>query len=165
MFISLTKSGLVFKYHGDKITKYWPWVKRGYYYSELFSEDFNNFRDYWRMVGVESELIRAVHSVGRMSGFGPQEVTGQWSARLYPGEYVVILEDIDLISKGPRFWSRLTSKQKDTLRKGVVVFCCKDRNEAADLVDSIDTNFANAYAFLNGELLYTNTALDGVEEL
>ena len=155
--MKVSKEGFSFKYHGDVVLRYWPWIYSKYKYrSQLLSRDFNSFPEYWMAVGEESTLIKTTHSTGKLSGFDIKEVLGQWSARLYPAEYIVILFDINHGAKGPSFWSRLTVKQKSTLLKDYVVLRCKDKNGASALIESIAPQFASAFVFLNGEELGSN---------
>jgi len=158
--MKLNRLGYSYKYHGDEIIRYWPWVskeKRGKYHSTLFSRDFNSFPAYWKMVGEDEALIKASVSAGdKLYGFSVLDLIQYWSARLWMNQYVVILLDVNLGSKGPEFWSRLTRDQKESLNNDIVVLRCKDKTELLHLTDSIDPSFATAYGLLNGTLLVSN---------
>lgn len=157
--MKVTKLGFSFKYHGDEILRYWPWVKRSsstVYRSELYSRDFNSFNEYWRMVGEETSIIKSIFGQNKIGGFNFKEVLGFWSSKLWVGEYIVVLMSVNPAMKGPSFWSRLTAKQRDSLLQDVVVLRCNDRKEMESLIDSIDVSFAEAYGILSGKVILTN---------
>lgn len=150
---TITKKGVVFKYHGDHLLKYWFWVKRGYFNSRLLSQDFSSLREYWEAVGKDTALVRASRTAGNMIGFSYLEMAKQWSVRMFKNEYILVLMDVHPSMKGPAFWSRLTSKQKNTLLEDVVFLPCKDKTELTNLFMSIDPGFADAYGVLNGSVI------------
>lgn len=151
--------GISFKYHGDEITRYWPWIKKSLkstYHSALFSRDFNSFNEYWRLVGEETTLIKLTTSVGKMQGFSLSRVAAEWASRIWVNEYLVIMCDVDPGSKGPSFWFRLSPTQRTSLLEDVVVLRCKDETEMETLIDSISPSFSTAYGCLNGQVLCDN---------
>lgn len=158
--MKLNRLGYSYKYHGDEITRYWPWVSeenKGKYHSSLFSRDFNSFPEYWKFVGEEESLVKTSTSKdGRMYGFSMLEVIQYWSSRLWLNQYIVALVDVDPASKGSDFWNRLTRDQKENLNQEIVILKCKDRTELMNLTDSIDPSFATSYGLLNGNLLVSN---------
>lgn len=157
--MKLTSLGYIFRYHGDEITRYWPWKKaasNSVYYSALLSRDFNSFPEYWMAVGEDTAMIKLSTGVGRMYGFDLKDIVGNWSARIWLNEYIVFLNIHDPAEKGPDFWSRLSTKQCESLQKDCVILKCNDRSEMVTLVDSVDYNFAEATGYLNGEVLLTN---------
>lgn len=159
--MKLSRQGYSYKYHGDEVLKYWPWVRKNSfakYYSSLLSRDFNSFPEYWKIIGEETALVKlTTSSTSKMSGFSLSEVIELWSARLWVNEFIVVLTDINPGAKGPGFWSRLTRDQRTSLGEDVVVLRCKDRSELTHLVDSTDPTFACAMGLLNGTTLCTNT--------
>jgi hypothetical protein len=157
--MKLNSLGIVFKYHGDEVTRYWPWVKKSFnstYHSSLLSRDFNSFNEYWKIIGEEETLTKVSTSYGRLHGFAFREIVAHWASGLWVNEYVVILLEPDPTAKGPAFWSRLNSTQRDHLMNDVVVLRCKDLNEATTLLESISTKFSDAFILFNGEVINSN---------
>lgn len=164
--MKLNVLGIVFKYHGDEILRYWPWSKRdskSSYHSTLYSRDFNSFNEYWRMVGEETSLVKSSFGKGNLLGFDLIDVLKFWSARMWVGEPIVVLMAVDPSLKGPSFWARLTSAQRENLLKDIVVLKCTDKSEMKTLVDSIDPSFAEATGLLNGRVILTNDPYEPYE--
>lgn len=151
--------GVVFKYHGDEITRYWPWVKKrlqSTYHSSLLYRDFNSFKEYWKIVGEDTQITKVSTSSDKMIGFSFRETLAHWSAKMFPNEHLVILIEPDPRRKGPAFWSRLSPTQRIHMMNDVVVLRCKDETEMNSLLWSIDPQFSDAMAILNGDVINSN---------
>lgn len=155
--VSVTKQGISFSYYGDEITLRWPWVYGDRFHSSLHATDFNHFRDYWIKVGQVGEQAFRIRSSGKdLLGVQAYEVLSAFAKAKYPGEYVVVLADIDLSSKDDAFWRKLPKDKAAQFTKDFVVLRCKDRAQMLDISTSTEPGFASAYAFQDGILVDTN---------
>lgn len=162
MKCKINKQGVSFPYAGDVITWVWPWKGlqgQPRYKSSLYRKEFNTFREYWKMCG-RAELEFAQSSDQKLLGFSFYEVLGDWSKDAYPSSFVLILKDVDPSRKGPTFWSRLSDTQIRAFNKDIVVMRCKDKMQAAEMLESIPRDFAEAYILKNGLLIDTNLWTD-----
>lgn len=160
--MKFSRLGVTFKYYGDQITWHWPWVRKHLltYYSTIYTRDFNSFNEYWEMVGQEAALLKSAHQTGRMYGFDLMAVICRWSARLWPGEFLVVMKEVEVGRKGPAFWSRLSTKQREALTEDIVILRCDSKSEVYELIDSIEPSFASAYGVLNGQIIISNDIHD-----
>ena len=157
----LSSRGVSFKYHGDEILFYWPWARPGKskYHSSLFSEDFNDFCEYWENVGSRNYVLgkrRQNSSETKITGFSFKEVVEVWSSRLFINEYIIVLDSPSLSYIKPLSLLTMPSSRLAELTKDIVVLRCKDKPEAYSVLDSIGSDFCNAYLILNGKTLATN---------
>lgn len=153
-----TREGIIFTYHGDQVLRRWPWGTKGVpvYSSHLYDRDFNSFREYWMMIGRQEGLVQASSHTGKFRGYHFVDVLGDWLRHRYGGEYVVVLSNIDYSRRGPDFWSKLPREHIDALSKDVVVLRCQDRTQVSHIVRSVDSGFAVAEGFFNGDIIYSN---------
>jgi hypothetical protein len=161
--MKLSYIGVSFKYHGDELTWYWPWVGKTFkatYFSSLFSRDFNSLKDYWKAVGKEEALSRLTTCDGKVYGASYKEVIAEWSKRIWPGEFLVAMLEPDYSMKGPAFMARLTSQQRHRMMQDVVILRAKDKTEAEHLLESIDITMSEAYLVHNGNVLLSNNEPD-----
>lgn len=109
------------------------------------------------MFGQDRALLQASTGDGKVHGFDLiRELLPEWSARIWPNEFLVCLCHIDPAARSQRFWSMLKKEQITEMLKDVVVLRCKDLTEMETLIESIDRNFADAVGVCNGRLLLTN---------
>lgn len=159
--VNVTKRGVSFSYYGDVVTLRWPWVSGDRFRSSLHATDFNHFRDYWVKVGQVGEMAFRMRSSDKdLVGVHTYEVLAAFVKAKYPGEYVVVLSDVDLASKDDAFWRKLPKEKVSQFKKDFVVLRCKDRKQAMDISTSTDSGFATAYAFQDGVLIDTNLGED-----
>lgn len=155
------RSGVFFKFHGDIIKWRWPWARNLFsatYHSSLLNRDFNSFKEYWVSCGEDRALIKFSSGTGKLHGFElTEEILPQWSARLWPNEFIVCMFNVNPMAKGPKFWSMLDKFKRSELLKDVVILRCKDKTEMETLLDAIDVNFASAISLFNGQLQGSNS--------
>lgn len=152
--MKLSKAGITFEYHGDQITWNWPWnrgVARYWkYHSALFSQDFNNFREYWKRIGEDSTMLAVRNQGGKVFGFSIEELIKCWSKHNWQNQYIVVLTDVDQNAKGADFWSKLPQARRLTFVEEVVVLKCEDRSKVISLLECIEPSFASATGLVNG---------------
>jgi hypothetical protein len=154
--MKLTENGIVYEYHGDTITRRWPWRDRhgSKYFSQQYSMYFNSFNTYWRHVGIAESAF--VKSDSKLEGFSYAEVLGQWVRVQYPHESVVVLKDINAQERGISFWAKIPKEKIEHIQKDVIVLRCGSKEKACEIVDSIEPAFAEAFAFAGGILINYN---------
>ena len=149
--MKIDKKGIWKKFEGDRICHVWFWRSTpGSNYSEKFNQYFNSFNDYLKFVGS----TRASMKSGSIMGFTNNDIILDWARYKFSNEIVVILTDLDLTEKPSSFWDSIPYEKKIVFGKDVVVLRCKDLSQAKILVDSITPDFAEAFAFRDGELCY-----------
>lgn len=153
-----TKYGLLFSYCGDRMLWRWPWARSNpgckNFHSTIYIRDFSNLQEYWKHVGVlESALIKTPEKIQAFSWI---EVLSTWVRYMHPGEHLIILTNLEASAKGVSFWARLPRDRVEDLLQDVVVLRCKDKPEVFRLLDSIPPQFADAYAFSNGQFIESN---------
>jgi len=150
------KEGIEFEYHGDVITKRWPWFfKEGSkYHSKNYSMYFNEFNTYWKHVGIAEKAF--VKSDKKLEGFSYSEVIGEWARVRYPYEFIVVLKDVNVSERGLSFWAKIPKEKLEHIQKDVIVLRCGTKENACEIVDSIERQFAEAFAFANGVLINYN---------
>lgn len=154
--MNLNKQGISFPYSGDRLTRLWPWSSaEGRYYSQEFNKYFNNLKDYWKHHGAfyKHDFDRSA----KMEGFSYEEVLTQWVRDRYPYDAVVVMTNIDVSERSLSFWARLPKEKIESLTKDIVVLRCNSRAEIIELADSIDSKFADTYAFYAGKLIGFNS--------
>lgn len=151
------KIGIEFEYHGDTITRRWPWFFRGgsKYHSERYSMYFDNFSTYWKHAGIAEMAFCDSHK-SKMEGFTYQELIGQWVRYKYPYESVVVLKDVNVSERGLSFWSKIPKDKIEHIQKDIIVLRCGSKENANEIVDSIESSFAEAFAFSGGILINYN---------
>lgn len=158
MRFKLSKRGVHLPYYGDALVFNWPWCRKiaGRYSSSIYGRDFGTLREYWSYAGASAQL--AVHSLdaGKMGGFDIPEVLGQWTNKMYPDEYVMVLVGADTSKKDATFWQRVPKTQHIHWGKDFQLLRCSDRTELLNLAAGISEGFAECYCFFNGQLIDTN---------
>lgn len=159
MTIKIKKVGITFSYHNDEILYRWPWIvkwgrAKRRFHSSLLTRDFNNFRNYWIMVG-EQEAILNKRST-KVEGFHLGDVLAKWADLMYPDRFVVTLSGMDTTAKPPEFWNRLSRDKAVAMTSEIVALLCKDLSEAEKLITSINPRFAEAYFVFNGKVIDDN---------
>jgi hypothetical protein len=154
--MKLTKTGIVFEYHGDRITRRWPWSKLSAdkYHSDLYSLYFNNFNTYWKHIGAIQTAFSK--SGNKLEGFSYEEILGQWVRSNYPHESIVVLKDMNVEERDLSFWARIPKDKLEYIQKDVIVLRCGSKEKACEIVDSVESNFAEAFAFSGGILVSLN---------
>jgi hypothetical protein len=149
------KEGLEFEYHEDIITRRWPWVSDGAkYHSEKYSLYFNEFSTYWTHVGKAEHLFGDTKE--KLEGFTYSEVIGQWVRQRFPYESVVVLKDINVGERGLSFWAKIPKEKIERIQKDIIILRCGSKENAIEIVDSIEPTFAEAFAFSGGILINYN---------
>lgn len=150
------KEGIEFDYDGDTITRRWPWFYPGdsKYFSEKYSMYFSSFKTYWTHAGRAEHMFEGPKE--KLEGFTYSEVIGQWVRKLYPFESVVVLKDVNVGERGLSFWAKIPKDKIQHIQKDIIVLRCGSKENACDIVDSIERKFAEAYAFSGGILINYN---------
>lgn len=150
------KEGIEFKYHGDIVTRRWPWFYPGdaKYHSEKYSLYFNKFSTYWVHVGRAEHIFEGPKS--KLQGFTYQELIGQWVRQIYPGENIVVLKDVNVSERGLSFWAKVPKDKIEHIQKDIIVLRCGSKENACEIVDSVERTFAEAFAFSGGILINYN---------
>jgi hypothetical protein len=154
--MKLTDKGIVFGYHGDTITRRWPWKDRhgSKFFSQEYSMYFNDFNTYWKHVGV-AQIAFSGRSE-KLQGFTYGEIIGQWVQLKYPYESIVVLKDVNVSERGLSFWARIPKDKIQHIQKDIIVLRCGSKENACEIVDSIERTFAEAFAFSGGILINYN---------
>lgn len=74
----------------------------------------------------------------------------------YGYDSVLVLVDIDLTNKDYSVWKAMEDSERKSLMKDMVFIRCKDLTQLKVLTNRIDTRFATALGFSNGDLKVTN---------
>jgi hypothetical protein len=154
--MKIKKEGIEFEYHGDTITRRWPWFFRSgsKYHSKQYSLYFNEFNVYWIHVGRAEYLFEDKRS--KLEGFTYSELIGQWVRQKYPFENIVLLKDVNVEERGLSFWAKIPKDKIEHIQKDVIILRCGSKENACEIVDSIEPNFAEAFAFSGGVLINYN---------
>jgi hypothetical protein len=154
--MKLTEKGIVFEYHGDTITRRWPWRNRqgAKYSSQEYSLYFNDFNTYWKHVGAGQAAL--VKSENKLEGFSYTEMLGQWVRSRYANETIVVLKDVNVEERGLSFWAKIPKDKLEYIKKDIIVLRCGSKENACEIVDSIESSFAEAFAFSGGILINYN---------
>jgi hypothetical protein len=155
MRLKVTKQGFRFPYEADEITYRWPWSRKGNtaFTSDLVT-DFNDLPEYWRR-RVQQE--NGVSRVGPVAGFSYREVFGEWVRKTFPGEYAIVVHQVNPESRVKDFWMKLPRGVATKLAgTEVSVLICKDRSQALEVTEAIPSDLAEAYLFKDGVLVDHN---------
>lgn len=156
--MKLKKEGIEFDYHGDIITRRWPFFfKEGSkFHSKNYSMYFNSLDTYWNYVGKVQQAF-AQRNRNKIEGFSYFDIITSWIQSAYPDENVVVLKDVNVGERGLSFWARVPKDKIEHIKKDVIVLICGSKENAVEIVDSIEPSFAEAYAFSGGHLINYNT--------
>lgn len=149
--MKINPKGVSFTYYGDIILFYWPWKREGYKFkSNVLNLKFNSFKEYWKQIGALSEVTRRSKNI---TGRSWPEVLDFWVTCNYPTDIVVVAYDINYCAKPKSFWVNLPKEVISTMQKDIVIFTCKDLNQAIDIKNSFDCDaFGIAHIFKEGNL-------------
>lgn len=148
------KTGIEFEYHGDVITRRWPFQEGSKFYSSNFSLYFNDFQTYWKHVGVTQAMFTKTDS--KLEGFSYGEIITHWVRQRYPYENIAILKDVNVEERGLSFWAKIPKDKLEHIQKDVIVLRCGSKEKACEIVDSVEHDFAEAFAFSEGNLINYN---------
>lgn len=154
--MKIKKEGIEFSYNGDTITRRWPWYfKEGSkYHSEQYSLYFNDFKTYWKHVGAVPGLF--LNNDKKLEGLSYAEIIGQWVRYKYPYDTIVVLKDVNVSERGLSFWAKIPRDKLEHIQKDIIVLRCGSKENANEIVDSIEPSFAEAFAFSGGILINYN---------
>lgn len=153
--MKLTKQGIEYVYHGDTLIYFWPWkASSGKFYSSEYNSYFNNFREYWRHVGLNTPT--SIRTREKLQGFSYEEILAQWVKFKFPFEAVIILKDLNLYEKSLSFWTKIPKDRIEYMSKDVVILRCNDKQEITRIIESIDIEFAEAFGYYEGNLIDHN---------
>lgn len=148
------KTGIEFRYHGDTITRKWPFTDGGNYFSSEYSMYFNDFNTYWLKLGsIQSAFVK---EDSKLEGFSYGEILTHWVRQRYPHENIAILKDVNVEERGLSFWAKIPRDKLEYIQKDVIVLRCGSKEKACEIVDSIEHSFAEAFAFSDGNLINYN---------
>ena len=159
--INVSREGVSFSYHGDVITRRWPWLSGDRYVSSLHATDFNHFREYWHTVGTVNAQLHLSPSDSKVVGLRLHEILSDYARRRFPGEHLAFLCEINPAARDSAFWKRIPRQQAEQLLKDVAVFRCKSREQMLEITFGTPTSFATAYAIEHGVLVDCNLWSDG----
>ena len=148
------KTGIEFGYHGDTITRKWPFTEGPVLSSSEYGIYFSNFNEYWSHVGAAQAIFKRTDS--KLEGFSYGEILAQWVRHHYPHESIAILKDVNVEERGLSFWAKIPKDKLEHIQKDVIVLRCGSKEKACEIVDSIEHDFAEAFAFSEGNLINYN---------
>lgn len=173
-----------FNYHGDEIVVYpsrlikflWANLMRSKFksigitpttspfFSHAYGEYFNQFSDYWRLVGKKSALVELLQRNRSLTvqGFHFKETLLKFSRAEYPDTPVVVYFDVaaDQIA---RLLERLPGGKIKTFMEEIVCIPCKTREEAKRLVKATPYSIGECFAAIDGIEISSN--VDNAENL
>ena len=127
----INKQGISFSYYGDTLT--WLWGKG--YSSALYEGIFSDRNHYWQHIGAVEERSR---TKGNLVGASWHNIITFWVKSRFLYETVVVVWDIQYNTKDKAFWRSLPRKSVEAFLEDVVVFRCKDLNQADQIRNSIE---------------------------
>jgi hypothetical protein len=95
-------------------------------------------------------------SKSKLQGFNYNEIIGQWVNAKYPHESVVVLKDVNVEERSLSFWAKIPKDKIEHIQKDIIVLRCGSKENAIEIVDSIEPGFAEAFAFSGGILINYN---------
>lgn len=150
--MKIDSKGIWFKYMGDKICLMWPWNPLpNIYFSDKLHCTFTSIREYNKYMGSAVGMKER-----NILGLNYKDLIQEWVSINFKGEYVIVLIDIDISKRDSVFWENIPYIKKIAFTNEVVVLRCKDQGQMGRIVDSIEQDFAVAWGFKNGELVYSN---------
>jgi hypothetical protein len=153
--MNINKQGITYLYSGDRLTLLWPWVPvEGRYYSQEFNRYFNNLKEYWKHHGAFYKYD--LDHTTKMEGFSWGEVMTHWVRDRYPYDAIVVMTNINVSERSLSFWARLPKDKIECMQRDVVILRGNSRSEIMEIAESIDSKFADTFAFYSGKLIGGN---------
>lgn len=155
----LSTLGIWIEFGKDRLCRVWPW-KRGYplkWYSQNLDTYFPSKQSYMENFS-KFERKRGENQIGIDLG----EILLEWVQFSYSKQIIVVLFDINVAEKSSTFWDKVPYDRRSVFVKDVVILKCKDIRQAVQIVDSTYSNFAKAFAFKNGKIIYRNDLVNEV---
>jgi hypothetical protein len=164
--MKFTSRGIERQLDDDLIIWLWPWVRhepKAKIYSQNNLCFFENMKQYWLFVGSlsypSSDGRIALTRNERLQGYTWIDILSTWIHFRYPNESVLVLTNIDVGAKGMSFWLRLPKDKIESLMNDVVVLRCDSASDLKAAIEAVADKFADAYGFIDGRLVHTNTDL------
>lgn len=162
--MKFTKDGIERRLDEDIVIWIWPW-NRPTMSSRIYSQNnlcfFDSMKHYWQFTGWlsnDTSFSRTtITGNDRLKGYSWLDVLSTWIHFRYPNENLVVLTNIDVGAKGMSFWLRLPKDKIEGLLNDVVVIRCDSAADVKNAVTAVADKFAEAYGFIEGRLVYTNT--------
>lgn len=150
----VNKTGIFFSYYGDELLWVWPWRRKDHnkFFSSIFEREFPSLKEYWYFSGGWNEACRKE----KVLGYSEFEVLSSWVKKEFRHNTVIILKNINVEMKSTVFWKSVDIFTRKELLKDVPVLLFSNKVDAAYVLGSIPTEFADAYLFYMGELDGTN---------
>ena len=151
--MKISKQGITFEYNNDEITWSWWWTRTSNwpFFSLIYNYHFKSFKQYWVHVGSVKEKPMGLV---KLRGVSMETLIRAWVKFACRDGFYVVLYDINVDAKPASFWRSIPDKDKKQLLEDAVVLRCKDAEEAKQLCDSIEDNFAQALAVSDGYVFY-----------
>lgn len=152
----INRKGISFGYHGDELLWLWPWKRHTFtgakFFSSIFEREFPSLREYWYFCGGWNEACRKE----KVIGYTDFEVLSSWIKKEFRHNTVIVLRNVNVEMKSTSFWKSVDVFTRKELLKDVPVLLFSDKVDAAYVLGSIPSEFADAYLFHLGELEDSN---------